>query len=145
MEKFKRIVRSGALYTTLISCLFYPLAALSGNAGFVMSAKRFFTILLFSFIIALTQAFVSAFNFKKIFNFLIYYFVLLLSFFFIFVFGGGIALNGAGTVFAIVIIYTALFALVAGVTALVRRTLVPVKKKEALKNQPQKYKHRFED
>ena len=82
MEKFKRIVQSGALYTTLISCLFYPLAALSGNAGFVMSAKRFFTILLFGFIIALTQALVSSLNLKKIFNYPIYYFVLLLSFFF---------------------------------------------------------------
>ena len=145
MEKFKRIVQSGALYTTLISCLFYPLAALSGNAGFVMSAKRFFTILLFGFIIALTQALVSSLNLRKIFNYLIYYFVLLLSFFFIFVLGGGITLNGAGTVFATIIIYTAFFALATGATALVRRTLLSVKKKQVPDNQPQKYKHRFED
>ncbi len=109
MKNLERILLKGCAYTVLLLCCFYLFASLANLEGHYMPAGRFFTLLLFGFIISVSELLYNLFNFKKWLRGLLHYLILLSSFFIVFIISGNLVVRGPATVFIAIIIFTLLY------------------------------------
>lgn len=153
MNKIEKLLLRGAGYGILFILIYFALAAMMGFEGIHITAGRFFLILLFAYILAMADfLFESVERMNLWLKRLCVYAISLLAFLFIFVLGEGMR-KGAAAIFAALIIFTAVYAVLLGVILLIKATVKggaskPTKKAKAKpekKEEKKPYKSLYED
>lgn len=146
MKNIEKFLYHSTAYTVVISLMFFLFAKLSHLESLEISFGRYFLIFAFSLVISASEYIFVVKKIPVIFQYLIHYAVLCISFFFVFMSvrdSSGISEFSAATVFASVIIFSAVYFLILGCVILYKKTISKTrtkKQKPATKNE---YKSRF--
>lgn len=122
MRNIEKILFHGSAYTFFLTVIYFIFASMN-TIGPTISLTRFLLISLFSFIIASAEFLYLMTELKGWLRRLIHYAVILIAFCLIFILGGFIENRGPETIVAMVIIYTAFYFAIFGITVLLRRSI----------------------
>lgn len=141
MEKLGKIILHGAGYTVLYLTIYYCLGGMIGTSvgatDIKIGAGKFFITLLFGYVIALTNFLFKSIKMKPWLSRLLAYGVSLLAFFTIIILGYKLNETPA-RVFVGLLLFTAFYFAIIGISALVRRTLLADSKSEKNNTNPVK-------
>lgn len=141
MEKLGKLILHGAGYTMLYLTIYFCLGGMIGTSVGATDIKigigKFFITLLFGYVIAITNFLFKSIKMKPWLSRLLAYAVSLLAFFCIIILGYRLNETPA-RVFVGLIVFTAFYFAIVGITALVRRTLLADDKKAKNTEKPVK-------
>lgn len=146
MKRLENMFLNGCGYAVLMLTTFYSFALIADLPDKSIWAPRFFTVLLFSFIIALSETVFKFDRLKTSIKLLIHYFTLMIAFLLTFLIGNFFESKGAEAVLAAVLVYTALYVVFFGIVYLFRHLISKFDNRSSKKkqnDQPEKYTPRF--
>lgn len=153
MKRLENLLLKGCGFTILILSLFYTFATI-GNVNLAkIDFATFILIFFFGLLISLTTLILNIPHLKYPIRVLIHYASLLTTFFVVFLSTGNIKADTPANVFSAVIVFTALYSLLFGITALVKKLVKNIDKKmdgksqasKTRKNDNQSYKSIYTD
>lgn len=121
MTHVLKIIRNAALYAVLITALFLLFAAVTGYETPAITAGRYFLILAFSAVLSVSELLFSAKNMAYIVKIVLHFAISLTAFLVLFLFIGGMIPRGATTIFAITLLFTAIYFFLLALLLLARR------------------------
>lgn len=140
MKKLERLLLRGSGFSVLFLIIYYSIAAMMSFDDVTVGAGRFFTVLLFGYLLAMADFVFSGLSINVWLKRLGIYAVSAAAFVFIFIVGGGLG-TSAAKIFAAIIIFTAIYAIGLAVILLIRRTLRGAEAKSKKRNEPEKKKN----
>ena len=146
MKRLETLFLNGCGYTVLLLTTFYTFAIIVNLPDKSIWAPRFFTVLLFSFIISLSEMIFKIRELRNVWKLLIHFFTLLIAFLLTFLIGDFFQSKGFEAVLAAILVYTVLYIAFFGVVYLTRRLISRLEWDSEPKNEqkkPEKYTSRF--
>ena len=140
MKKIESILLRGCGFTILILTLFYLFGVATSFVDPAIAFPTFLLILMFGFIISLSNMIFEVKALKLPFKILIHYAVLLVAFCAVFVYSGNLSAGGDAAIFTAVAIFTFLYALVFAISYFAARIVRAADKTLDSGNKPQKNK-----
>ena len=141
MKYVRRTLTFGCVYMTVISLIFFGVAALINSAEqsfdkVAISFSQYLLILLFSFLIAVLGCVFMIERIHFLLRILIHYAVLLTGFIVIFAVAGNLRLDSSAKIFVAIFLFTLLYAAVMAAWICLGRSLIKKTKRQASANQP---------
>ena len=127
MKKIENLLLKACGYTILILILFYAVA-FTGFTTPAIQLPTFLLILVFGIVISAAGMILYVNSLKPILRVLIHYAVMLVSFFIVFILGGKLHTGGSSTIFAAIILFTFLYALIFAIVYFIRRAVISADK-----------------
>ena len=121
MRKFEKFLLRGAGYTLLILSLYFLVSIIASPIDGRISGGKFFLILCFGLVIALTEFIYSLLTVKFWLKTLLHYSILLSTFILIFIPLLGVKSNGPASIAAWIVIFTVLYAVLTVAAHFIRK------------------------